>query len=31
MIFSARDFNEYLGACGGLERMRKLRKDEFLL
>jgi glutaconate CoA-transferase subunit A len=30
-IYSAADFNEYLQRCGGLERLRQLRQQEFLL
>jgi glutaconate CoA-transferase subunit A len=30
-IYGVRDFGEYLQLCGGLERMRQLRHEEFLL
>ncbi|HLN26853.1 MAG TPA: CoA-transferase [Gemmataceae bacterium] len=30
-IYGARDFMEYLQRCGGLERLRELRRQEFLL
>ncbi len=30
-IYGVRDFNQYLELCGGLERMQKLRNQEFLL
>lgn len=30
-IFGTKDFNEYLQLCGGIERMRQLRQQEFLL
>jgi len=30
-LFGVKDFNEYLQLCGGLERLRQLRQQEFLL
>ena len=30
-IYGTKDFTEYLQKCGGLERMRELRRQEFLL
>jgi hypothetical protein len=30
-IYGTKDFMEYLQKCGGLERMRELRRQEFLL
>jgi glutaconate CoA-transferase subunit A len=30
-LFGTRDFNDYLGLCGGLTRMQELRRHEFLL
>jgi glutaconate CoA-transferase subunit A len=30
-LFGTRDFNDYLGRCGGLARLQELRRQEFLL